>query len=101
VGAVRAVAEVPDPFAPLRLLAANLEEEIRDQGTHLSVSVHQNSLAVAYHQIVILNWRVAGRDLVCTPSGWRRKTYTALGPTQAREITIRLVFEFVRLFCSV
>jgi hypothetical protein len=95
------VAEPLDPLAPLLLLAANLEMELRDQGMHLSVSVHRNSLAVAYHQIVILNWRVVGRDLVCTPSGWRRKTYTALGPTQAREITIRLVFEFVRQFRSV
>jgi hypothetical protein len=62
------------------------------------VSLQRNFLTVAYHQIVVLHWRIVGGDLVCFPTGWRRKTYTALGPTKAREITIRLVFEFVRQF---
>jgi hypothetical protein len=92
------VAESLDPSAPLLLLAANLEEELRNQGTHLSVRLWRTTLTITYHSIVVLNWRLVGRDLVCTPTGWRRKTYTAPGPIQAREITIRLVFEFVRSF---
>ena len=87
-----------DPNAPLLLLAANLKEELRDQGGDLSVNLRRSFLTITYHQIVVLSWRVVGRNLVCTPTGWRRKTYTAPGPMQAREITIRLVFEFVRRF---
>jgi hypothetical protein len=92
------VAQVLDPFAPLLLLAANLEEELQAQGTNLTVSLQRNVLAVAYHQIVILHWRIVGDTLVCSPTRWRREAYTAAGPTSAREITIRLVFEFVRQF---
>jgi hypothetical protein len=80
-----------DPFAPLLLLAASLEEELRGQRTNLTVSLQRNFLTVAYDQIVVLHWRRVGSDLVCFPSGWCRKTYTALGSTKAREITLRLV----------
>ena len=85
-----------DPFAPLLLLAASLEEELRGQRTNLTVSLQRNFLTVAYDQIVVLHWRRVGSDLVCFPRC--RKTYTALGSTKAREITLRLVFEFVRQF---
>ena len=87
-----------DPRGPLLMLAANLKEELRDQDANLTITLHRTRLTIAYHEIVVLNWKVVGRDLVCTPVGWRRKTYTASGPVQAREITIRLVFEFVRQF---
>ena len=78
------------------MLEGNLKEELRDQDAYVTVTLHRARLAIAYHEIVVLHWKGVGSDLVCTPVGWRRKTYMARGPAQAREITIRLVFEFVR-----
>jgi hypothetical protein len=92
------LAEQFDARAQLLMLDANLKEELRDQDANLTVTLHRARLTVAYHEIVVLHWKGVGSDLVCTPVGWRRKTYMAHGPVQAREITIRLVFEFVRQF---
>jgi hypothetical protein len=92
------VGELGEPNSPLGVLAANLKADLENQATGLTVSLHRERLTIAYHQVVVLHWKAAGGDLVCTPIGWRRKTYTALGPVQARTITIRLVFEFVRQF---
>jgi hypothetical protein len=90
--------EGPDPNSPLTLLAESLQAELEDHPASLTIRLHRQRLTIAYHQVVVLHWKVVGCDLVCTPIGWRRKTYTALGPAQARNITIRLVFEFVRQF---
>lgn len=94
------MAEQFDVQGPLLMLEANLKEELRDQEANLTITLHRARLTIAYHEIVVLNWKVVGRDLVCTPVGWRRKAYTASGPVQAREITIRLIFEFVKVFQS-
>jgi hypothetical protein len=80
--------------SPLTLLAEILEAELEDHAASLTIRLHRNRLTIAYHQVVVLQWKLVGRDLVCTPTGWHRKIYTALGPAQARSITIRLVFEF-------
>jgi len=92
------LAEQFDPRGPLLMLAANLKEELNAQETNLTITLHRTRLTISYHEIVVLHWKSVGRDLVCTPVGWRRKTYTAPGPSKAREITIRLLFEFVKQF---
>jgi hypothetical protein len=95
------LAEQFDARGPLLMLAANLKEELKAQETNLAVSLYRTHLIIAYHQVVVVHWKMVGRDLVGTPVGWRRKRYTARGPVQAREISIRLVFEFVKQFqCS-
>src|SRR5262249_5551139 len=76
----------------------SLEADLQNQATSLMLCLHRNLLTIAYHQVVVLHWRMVGRDLIGAPKGWRRKTYTAPGPVTARDITIRLVFEFVRQF---
>jgi hypothetical protein len=45
-----------------------------------------------------MRWTVVGDELLCSPIGWQRRTYTAAGPEEARTIAIRLVFELVRQF---
>ena len=87
-----------DPQAQLDVLAAALADDLRGQVTNVAIARAGRRLTLSYHQIVVLCWKVSGRDLVCIPLGWRRKTYTATGPVHARAITIRLVFEFVRQF---
>jgi hypothetical protein len=92
------VRQPQDPNSPLTVLAASLEADLKNQATDLTLSLHRGQLTLSYHQIVVLRWRMVGQDLVCSLTGWRRKTYAASGPMQARNITIRLVFEFVREF---
>jgi len=87
-----------DPISPLTVLAESLEADLQNQTTSLMLSLHRGLLTLAYHQVVFLHWRMVGRDLICEPKGWRRKTYTAPGPLKARDITIHLVFEFVQQF---
>jgi hypothetical protein len=90
------LAEQFDPRAQLLLLEASLKEELGDQQTALVVRLQRAGLTVAYHQTAVLRWTFVGQNLVCIPIGWCHKTYIASGPLQAREITIRLVFEFVQ-----
>lgn len=85
-----------DPTSPLTVLAESLGADLQNQATSLSLCLHQALLTIAYHQVVY--WRMVRRDLICVPKGWYRKTYPAPGPVKARDITIRLVFEFVRQF---
>jgi hypothetical protein len=89
---------VRDPSSPLTVLTERLEAELDDHATSLALTLHHGRLTVAYHQVVILHWRIVCGELVCVATGWRRKTYVAQGPVQAREIAISLVFEFVRQF---
>ena len=90
------VTERRDPFIELGLLASSLEEELKNQETELVVDLVDNDLVIAYHHIVVLHWRVVDLELVCSPTCWRRITFTVASAERAREITIRLVFEFVR-----
>jgi hypothetical protein len=90
------VAEVPDRSAELRLLAAKLQEELQGQETKLSVDYFDGTIVIAYRGIVAVYWRVADGELACFPTSWHRRTYRAAGVARAREITIRLMFEFVR-----
>jgi hypothetical protein len=92
------LAKVFDPRGPLLMLEAILSEDLPAEHANLTIILHRTRLMIAYHHVVVLHWKVDGSDLVCTPVGWRRKTYAARGPAQAREITIRLLFEFVRHF---
>jgi hypothetical protein len=85
-----------DPSSPLAVLAESLEADLGDEATGVTLSLHRRRLTLAYHQMVVLHWRTVGRELVCAPTGWSRKIYTAPGPVQARDVTIRLVFQFVR-----
>ena len=90
------VAELRDRSAELRLLAAKLQEELKGQETRLSVDYFDDTIVIAYRGIVAVYWRVADGELACFPTGWHRRTYTAAGVARAREIMIRLMFEFVR-----
>jgi len=90
------LAEQFDPRAQLLLLEASLKKELGNQQTALTVRLQGAGLTVAYHQMAVLRWTFIRRNLVCIPIGGCHKTYLASGPLQAREITIRLVFEFVK-----
>jgi hypothetical protein len=90
------LAEQFDPRAQLLLLEASLKKDLGNQQTALTVRLQRAGLTVAYHQMEVLRWTFVRRNLVCIPIGWCHKTYITSGPVQAREITIRLVFEFVR-----
>src|SRR5262245_7174172 len=92
------VAELSDPSAELRLLAAKLQEELRNQETRLAVDYFDNNIVISYHRTIVLYWRVADGELACFPTGWRQRTYRTTGAVRAREITIHLLFEFVREF---
>ena len=94
------LAEQFDPRAQLLLLEASLKKELGNQQTALTVRLQRAGLTVAYHQMAVLRWTFIRRNLVCIPIGGCHKTYLASGPLQAREITIRLVFEFVKQFQS-
>lgn len=90
------LAEQFDPRAQLLVLEASLKKELANQETALTLRLQRASLTVAYHQMAVLRWTLVRRNLVCIPIGSCRKTYVASGPLQAREITTRLVFEFVK-----
>ena len=77
------LAEQFDARGPLLMLEANLKEELRDQDANLTVTLHRTRLTIAYHEIVVLHWKGVGSDLVCTPVGWRRHAYSAVGATVA------------------
>src|SRR5262245_65922920 len=94
----RVVAELRDPSAELRLLAAKLQDELRGRKTRLAVDYFDNTIVIFYHRIVALYWRVADGELACFPTDWRQRTYRAASAVRAREITIRLMIEFVREF---
>jgi hypothetical protein len=87
-----------DPSSPLAALAESLKADLENKPTGVTLSLHRRRLTLAYHRTVVLHWRTVGRELVCAPTGWCRKIHTAPDPVQARDITIRLVFEFVRQF---
>jgi hypothetical protein len=89
-----------DPSNELRLLAARLQEELGDQETRLAIDHLDSNIVIAYHSIVIMYWKVVAGQLVCVPTAWHRQTYTAPCAVRAREITIRLAFDFVRQSCS-
>jgi hypothetical protein len=90
------VAEMRDQSAELRQLAAKLQEELKGQETRLSVDYFDDTIVIAYRGIVAVYWRLANEELACFPTAWHRRTYTAASVARAREITIRLIFEFVR-----
>jgi hypothetical protein len=94
------LAEHFDPRAQLLLLEASLKKELANQETALTVRLQRAGLTVAYRQMAVLRWTLIRRNLVCIPIGWCHKSYIASGPLQAREITICLVFEFVKQFQS-
>jgi hypothetical protein len=87
-----------EPCDLLDALAARLRGELRGQQTGLMICLQTMCLAIVYHHVVIMRWTVVGDELVCTPIGWRRRTFTAASLEEARTIAIRLVFEFVRQF---
>jgi hypothetical protein len=91
-----AVAGSCDASAQLRLLAARLQGELRDEETALTIDHVDNTIVVAYRGVVVLYWRVVDGELACFPTGWRLRTYTTPHALRARELTIRLLFEFVR-----
>jgi hypothetical protein len=90
------LAEQFDPRAQLLVLEASLRKELANQETALTLRLQRTGLTVAYHQMAVLRWRVVRRNLVCIPVSSCHKTYVASGPLHACEITIRLVFEFVK-----
>lgn len=63
-----------------------MERQIAAHGL-LAATQFVERLTIAYHQIVVLHWKVVGPDLICSSVDWRRKTYTAPGPVHARELT--------------
>jgi hypothetical protein len=91
-------AEPHDRRAELRLLAAQLHEELTDGEIRLSLIQIDNTIVIAYHHIVALYWEGTDGKLTCIPRGWRSGRYAAANAVRAREITIRLLFEFVREF---
>jgi hypothetical protein len=80
----------------LHALAASLCQDLRGQRTELTINLRWPHLAIAYHHIVVVRWASVGDKIVAAPDGWSESSYTAAGVEQARRITIRLVFEFVR-----
>ena len=80
----------------LHALAASLCQDLRGQQTGLTISLQRPHLAIAYHNMIVVRWACVGDQIVASPDGWGESTHTAAGLEQARKITIRLVFEFVR-----
>jgi hypothetical protein len=92
------LAEQFDPRAQILVLEASLKNELAGQETALTLCLQRSGLTIAYHQMTVLRWTSVRRNLVCIPIGGCHEAYVAHGPLQAREITIRLVFEFVKQY---
>lgn len=92
----RELAEVLAFADPLLALAARLDQELAGRESALTAVLHRSHLTVAYRQVLILQWRSEGRDLICTPIGWRQDVHITSDHGEAHRMTARLVFEFAK-----
>jgi hypothetical protein len=90
-------AEQMDPKFELGLLASILREELPHENATLLVERRDDELVVAYHDLLVVSWRIIAGQLVCYPER-RSHAYIASSAEHARQTTIRLVFEFVRRY---